>query len=90
MASSVREKMMQVEKERKIAQRVEETKSDIVRARDDKGHFIADDPSTPENEAWVEEKVEKVRKLIKAARQEPVPAAPAKKKKAPAKKPKKV
>ena len=23
------------------------------RARDDDGHFIADDPSTPENEAWV-------------------------------------
>ena len=27
-----------------------------VRARNNKGHFIADDPSTPENEAWVEEK----------------------------------
>ena len=24
-----------------------------VRARDDKGHYVADDPSTPENEAWV-------------------------------------
>jgi hypothetical protein len=24
-----------------------------IRARDDNGHFIADDPSTPENEAWV-------------------------------------
>ena len=24
-----------------------------VRARDDNGHFVADDPSTPENEAWV-------------------------------------
>ncbi len=23
------------------------------RARDDTGHYIADDPSTPENEAWV-------------------------------------
>ena len=23
------------------------------RARDEDGHFIADDPSTPENEAWV-------------------------------------
>lgn len=23
-----------------------------VRARDDSGHFIADDPSTPENESW--------------------------------------
>jgi hypothetical protein len=26
---------------------------DPVRARDENGHFIADDPSTPENEAWV-------------------------------------
>ena len=23
------------------------------RARDENGHFVADDPSTPENEAWV-------------------------------------
>ncbi len=23
------------------------------RARNDKGHYVADDPSTPENEAWV-------------------------------------
>lgn len=23
------------------------------RARNEKGHYIADDPSTPENEAWV-------------------------------------
>tara|TARA_B100001989_G_scaffold211985_1_gene161540 strand:- start:973 stop:1143 length:171 start_codon:yes stop_codon:yes gene_type:complete len=23
------------------------------RARNDKGHYIKDDPSTPENEAWV-------------------------------------
>lgn len=27
-----------------------------IRARDDKGHFVADDPNTPENEAWVEAK----------------------------------
>ena len=27
-----------------------------VRARNGKGHFIADDPTTPENEAWVEKK----------------------------------
>ena len=24
-----------------------------ARARDENGHFIADDPSTPENESWV-------------------------------------
>jgi len=29
-----------------------------VRARDDKGHFIADDPSTEKNEAWVEKEEE--------------------------------
>ena len=28
-------------------------KEEKVRARDDKGHFIADDPKTPENEAYV-------------------------------------
>ena len=27
-----------------------------TRARTDSGKFIADDPSTPENEAWVEKK----------------------------------
>jgi 3-isopropylmalate dehydratase small subunit len=27
----------------------------LSRARDDKGHFIADDPDTPENEAWVDD-----------------------------------
>ena len=32
---------------------VEETAPEPVRARDENGHFIADDPSTPENEAWV-------------------------------------
>jgi hypothetical protein len=26
----------------------------IERARDERGRFVADDPTTPENEAWVE------------------------------------
>ena len=30
------------------------------RARNKKGHYIADDPSTPENEAWVGGKAPKV------------------------------
>ena len=30
----------------------EEVSRDLVRARDESGHFIADDPDTPENEAW--------------------------------------
>ena len=29
-----------------------------VRAKDDKGHFVKDDPSTPENEAWEWKKTE--------------------------------
>jgi|TARA_R110000787_G_C13040022_1_gene405263 hypothetical protein len=58
MSSSVREKMIKVDQEKKrlrlskelepvFLQALEET-----RARDENGHFIADDPSTPENEAW--------------------------------------
>jgi len=38
----------QPEPEPKVEEVVEQPK----RARDDNGHFIADDPSTPENEAW--------------------------------------
>ena len=34
-------------------------KTKRTRARTDEGQFIADDPATPENEAWVEEPVEK-------------------------------
>ena len=31
----------------------------MVRARNDKGHYIPDDPNTPEiNEAWIEKKVD--------------------------------
>ena len=64
MTSSVRAKMAQVEKEKKIARREAianpeiakdpEVVTEMVRARNDQGHYIADDPSTPENEAWVE------------------------------------
>lgn len=32
-----------------------------VRARNDKGHYIKDDPSTPENEAWTTKVVKKVK-----------------------------
>ena len=34
-------------------------KTKRTRARTDEGQFIADDPDTPENEAWVEEPVVK-------------------------------
>ena len=53
MVSSVREKMIQVEKEKKRAA-AHPVETELVRARDGSGHFIPDDPSTPENEAWVE------------------------------------
>lgn len=32
---------------------------EMVRARNSKGHYIADDPSTPENEAWTVKKKKK-------------------------------
>ncbi len=63
MTSSVRAKMAQVEKEKKVARREAmanpEVATEMVRARNDQGHYIADDPNTPENEAWVEEKPKK-------------------------------
>jgi len=43
-----------------------------VRARDDEGHFIKDDPSTPENEAWDWKKPEEPAKPeVKAEPEEP-------------------
>ena len=40
-----------------VTEEVEET--EMVRARNDKGHYIADDPDTPENEAWTAKVVNK-------------------------------
>ena len=60
MSSSVREKMIKVDQEKKRLKRPVDAEPmflqaiEEVRARDENGHFIADDPSTPENEAWVE------------------------------------
>jgi len=54
MTSTVREKMAAQEKEKKVAQRLSENPVEMVRARNKDGHFVKDDPSTPENEAWVE------------------------------------
>ena len=39
-----------------------------VRARNESGHFIADDPSTPENEAWVGGTAPKTSKKSKRSR----------------------
>ena len=48
---------IEAEKAAKLALEAEEAAKEAeglekVRARDEEGHFIADDPSTPENEAW--------------------------------------
>ena len=46
-------------KDQNIVEKYDEKKEkELIRARDEKGHFIADDPSTPENEAWFEKKDE--------------------------------
>ena len=40
---------------------VEEMEEVEVRARNEKGHYIKDDPTTPENEAWTTKMVKKVK-----------------------------
>ena len=79
MASSVRDKVVEQIRAAKRAMRDAETivKTKLVRARDDKGHYVKDDPTTEVNEAWVEVPVEEKKPVKKAAA----------KKKAPAKKP---
>ena len=47
---------------------VVEEVSEPVRARDENGHFIADDPSTPENEAWVGGESPKRRKRLRRSK----------------------
>ena len=76
MTSSVRAKMAQVEKEKKIARREAmanpeiakdpEIVTEMVRARNDQGHYIADDPKTEINEAWVEKPKKKAAPKKKA------------------------
>lgn len=39
----------------------EEMEEVTVRARNEKGHYIKDDPDTPENEAWTTKLVKKVK-----------------------------
>ena len=59
MTSSVRAKMVEQIKAAKQAVKAaeENLKKTWVRARNDKGHLIGDDPSTPDvDEAWVEAK----------------------------------
>ena len=43
-----------------VTEEVEVEETEMVRARNEKGHYIADDPDTPENEAWTTKIVKKV------------------------------
>ena len=54
---SVRDKIIaQIRAAKKgLTEKVEEVVETVrVRARTEEGHFVKDDPKTPENEAWVE------------------------------------
>ena len=43
-----------------VTEEVEVEETEMVRARNEKGHYIADDPDTPENEAWTTKIVKKI------------------------------
>jgi len=58
----VLEFIQEQEKAPKKKAKVEETELEMVRARDENGHFIADDPDTEVNEAWVVKTIKKVAK----------------------------
>ena len=53
---SVRDKMVEQIRAAKrssvVVEPVVEVVVEEVRARNENGHFVADDPATPENEAW--------------------------------------
>ena len=58
----------------KIVQQIRAAKKNIVevvetvkvRARTEEGHFVKDDPKTPENEAWVEKPKSEVKSKPKS------------------------
>ena len=67
---SVRDKMVeQIRAAKRAAANIVQKASvvKIVRARNENGHFVKDDPSTPENEAWVEKSAAKPKAKKKAA-----------------------
>jgi len=76
MASSVREKM--VEQIRAAKRAIRETENAIktrfVRARDERGHYVKDDPDTVVDEAWVEVPVEERKPARKAGAKKKAPA----------------
>jgi len=62
---SVRDKIIaQIRAAKKNIVEVVETVK--VRARTEEGHFVKDDPKTPENEAWVEKPKSEVKAKPKA------------------------
>ena len=50
------EKKTEADLKKEAEKKMEEL--NMVRARNEKGHYIADDPNTEENEAWVEKEEE--------------------------------
>lgn len=68
---SVREKMVeQIRAAKRAAANIVQKAPvvEMVRARDEDGHFVKDDPSTPENEAWVEKPKKKTASKKKTAK----------------------
>ena len=43
-----------------VTEEIEVEETEMVRARNEKGHYISDDPNTPENEAWTTKVVKKI------------------------------
>ena len=66
MSSSIYEKIAREKKEAKIMRREainkakETVETVMVRARTAAGHYVADNPDTPENEAWEEKKLKEI------------------------------
>jgi hypothetical protein len=65
---SVRDKMVeQIRAAKRAASSVvQKIPVEMVRARNEEGHFVKDDPNTPENEAWVEKPKAKKKEAAKA------------------------
>ena len=63
MVQTIIAKPVTVKKAAPVKKEISEEELEMVRARNEDGHFIADDPSTPDvNEAWVVKTVKKVAK----------------------------
>jgi len=59
---SVRDKMVEQIRAAKRGTVAVEVVVEEVRARNENGHFVADDPATPENEAWTKKPKSKKKK----------------------------